>query len=53
MIANLILVLSNEPKTYATLLKSGGGAGTTSGYSGVSPVNTVYNQPPKSLSPVS
>ncbi|KAF2897631.1 hypothetical protein ILUMI_08543 [Ignelater luminosus] len=40
--------LSNEPKTYATLLKSGSG---TAAYSGVTAPVTVFNQPPKSLSP--
>ncbi|KAF5276201.1 hypothetical protein FQR65_LT04006 [Abscondita terminalis] len=40
-------VLSNEPKTYATLVKSGGAANYTPGL----PANTGFNNPPKSLSP--
>lgn len=40
--------LSNEPKTYATLVKSGG---TTNYSGGVIPSSGGYNNPPKSLSP--
>lgn len=42
-----VMSMSNEPKTYATLLKSGG----STGYSSLPPINPVYNPPPKSLSP--
>lgn len=42
-----VLASSNEPKTYATLLKSGGG---NMGYP-IPQSNNVYAPPPKSLSP--
>ncbi|KAF5276851.1 hypothetical protein FQA39_LY06402 [Lamprigera yunnana] len=44
---NQEIVLSNEPKTYATLVKSGGSTNYSSGM----PSNTGFNNPPKSLSP--